>query len=65
MKTVTLTEAQAALLTTVLGVLIGDDSRETYLANGKHPAYQRSAFLSDDSCCHLLLIKQRIDGSES
>lgn len=53
MKVITLTNAQAALLTTVLGVLVGDNSRETHILPGGHPAYQRSVFLSDASCGQL------------
>jgi len=55
-----LTLEEAELLVRTLGDLAEDDEKEVYLANGKHPAWRRSSFISDADCLRLFLIKQKL-----
>ena len=50
MKTIRLSNKEAALLTSTIEQLVADDTKETYTANGKYPAWERSVYLSDVNC---------------
>ena len=47
MKTIRLSNKEAALVNSAIEQLVADDTRKYYLAYGKHKAWKRGVYLSD------------------
>jgi len=62
MKQITLTNAEATRLFLVLEELYKDNDSKSYVANGKHPAWKHSAFISSVGMCDLNSIMNKLVG---
>ncbi len=65
MLTITLTQKEASQLWLTLEALTDSDHGSSYLANGKHPAYKRSSFISEVGIQILQKISAKLEASSN